>query len=72
MILSASTSTQASNYPVAAVQTAFDAAAHGSLTAGNVTVAYSSYATLISMQMFDRTAARQSVVQTWEITGTGA
>jgi hypothetical protein len=60
-----------SNYPAAAVQTAFNAAAQGSLPAGNTTVTYAAYATLISMQSFDAYGGTQGVVQTWEITGVG-
>ena len=71
VILSA-TAAQASNYPVAAVQTAFNTAAQGSLAAGSATVNYSAYATLIAMQQFDSFGGTQSVVQTWQITGVGA
>ncbi len=70
VVLSAMPS-QASNYPVASVQTAFNNAAHGSLTAGNATLNYGAYATLLSMQVFESYGGGQAVVQTWRITGTG-
>ena len=62
----------ASNYPVAAVKTAFFNAAHGTLSAGTASVSYNAVAKLVSMQQFDAYGGGQSVVQTWEITGTGA
>jgi hypothetical protein len=40
----------ASNYPVAAVRDAFEAATTGTLTAGRTTVTYAPYATLVSMK----------------------
>src|SRR5262249_21891082 len=64
-----------SNYPVAAVITAFRDAAKGTLTAGNVTIGYAASATLISMQTFDPYGggadAAPGVVQTWQITSDG-
>jgi hypothetical protein len=71
VILSA-TASQSSNYPVAAVRTAFAAAAQGTLMAGNATLNYSAYATLLHMQQFDSYGGGQRVVQTWQITGDGA
>jgi hypothetical protein len=70
IVLSA-TSTKVPNYPVAAVQTAFNVAASGLLTAGNARLNYFAHATLIGMSTFDAYGGGQSVVQTWEITGTG-
>lgn len=70
VILSA-TSDQPSNYPDAAMQTAFNAAAQGSLTAGNTTINYGSYATLIAMQVFDSYGGGAEVIQTWQVTGIG-
>ena len=61
-----------SNYPVDAVKTAFYNAARGSLTAGNASINYNAVATLISMQSFNAYGGGTAVVQTWEITGTGA
>src|SRR5436309_2360162 len=62
----------ASNYPVAAVRTAFNNAGHGTLAAGNATISYGSYATLVMMQVFDAYGGGQDVLQTWEITGDGS
>ena len=70
VVLSA-TSAKASNYPVAAVQTAFNNAAKGTLTASNATMTYGTYATLKSMQLFDSYGGGPAVVQTWEITSDG-
>ena len=70
VILSAS-SDQLPNYPDAAIQTAFNAAGQGSLTAGDATLNYSSYATLIAMQVFDSYGGGAEVVQTWQVTGVG-
>jgi hypothetical protein len=64
-------SSQASNYPITAVQTAFNTAAQGTLTAGNATLTYGAAATLLSMQLFDSYGGGQAVVQTWQITGDG-
>ena len=71
VILSA-TASQASNYPVAAVQTAFSAAGQGTLTAGTAGVTYNAYAKLLHMQVFESYGGGQSVVQTWQITGAGS
>src|SRR5207245_9836047 len=49
VVLSA-TSAVASNYPVAATQTAFLNQATGPLSAGNATIQYGAYATLLSMR----------------------
>jgi hypothetical protein len=70
VVLSAKTGL-ASNYPVTAVKDAFNTAAHGTLAAGNATLTYNAYATLISMQKFDSYGGTQQVVQTWEITADG-
>jgi Tfp pilus assembly protein PilX len=65
----------ASNYPVAAVVTAFRNAAKGTVAAGNATISYAAYATLLSMQTFDPYGggadAAPGVVQTWQITSDG-
>jgi len=74
VILSASS--QASNYPVSAVQTAFNTAGagKGSITAGNVTINYNTVATLISMhtafQPFG--VPTNTTVQTWQIVSDGS
>ena len=70
VVLSATTA-KASNYPAAAVQTAFNNAAKGTLTAADATMTYGAYATLIAMQVFDSYGGGQAVVQTWEITANG-
>ena len=56
-----------SNYPVAAVKTAFGVAGQGPLTAGSASIRYSATATLMSMQL----TASSDVVQRWEITAAG-
>jgi Tfp pilus assembly protein PilX len=61
-----------SNYPSAAVTSAFSAFAQGSLASGAV-VSYNTYATLVSMreiQEYGATSPR--VIQTWQITATGS
>ena len=74
VVLSAMTGV-ASNYPVASVVTAFSNAANGSVTADNLTISYSAYATLISMQTFDpyggTPGGTPGVVQTWQLTSDG-
>src|SRR4029077_13719887 len=47
VILSTSSAHRASNYPVSSVETAFQSAAQGNLTAGNVTVGYATSAVLL-------------------------
>ncbi len=60
------------NYPVAATQTAFAAAGQGTLPTGQVTVAYTSSATLLSMrEVVPYGANAATVVQTWRLTGLG-
>jgi Tfp pilus assembly protein PilX len=66
VVLSA-VSSKASNYPSAAVKTAFSDAAKGTLAAGTATVGYDAYATLMSMQLTESS----DVVQRWEITAVG-
>jgi hypothetical protein len=70
VILSAS-SAVASNYPVAAVKTAFAAAAKGTLQAGNQSLDYGAYATLMAMQQFESYGGQPTVVQKWLITSQG-
>jgi hypothetical protein len=65
VVLSALTGT-ATNYPIAAVATAFSAAAQGTLTTGTSSVGYAAAATLMSMQQMG-----SSIVQTWQITSDG-
>ena len=71
VVLSASAAITA-NYPIAAVQTAFLAAAQGTLPAGNTTVAYAPYATLVSMQQIDVYPGGVQTIQTWQITSNGS
>lgn len=62
-----------SNYPVAAIQTAFAAAAAGTLPAGQVDVLYTATATLLSMRdVVPYGSNTPTVVQTWELTARGA
>jgi len=63
----------ASNYPNAAVQAAFLAAVQGTLPAGNTTVAFAPYATLLSMQQIEVYGGGGvlKTIQTWQITSTG-
>jgi len=63
--------TTKSNYPDATTKTNFAAIAHGTLTAGNVTLAYNTTATLIAMQYFDTYGGVQDVIQTWSIVADG-
>lgn len=70
VVLSANTDV-ASNYPAAAVQTAFASAAGGTLTAGRATVAYKPVATLISMRQVSTYGGSTFTLQVWKITATG-
>jgi PilX N-terminal len=63
---------KAGNYPIAAKQAAFLAAVQGTLAAGNTTVAYAPYATLISMQQIEVYGGGLQTIQTWQITATGS
>ena len=60
-----------SNYPVAAVKTAFAAAAGGNLTAGNQNLSYKTTATLLTMQEFDSFDGTPSTIQTWSLVADG-
>jgi hypothetical protein len=67
-----STDDTEANYPVAAVQAAFKAAAAGTLAAGsNNSVGFTARAELITMQEFAAYGGTPNVVQTWRITGIG-
>lgn len=71
VVLSAITGV-AANYPVTAVQTAFAAAAQGTLPAGQASVAYTASATLLSMrEVTPYGAGATTVVQTWRLTARG-
>ena len=72
VVLSAMPSVTA-NYPFAGAQTAFAAAAQGSLPVGDATVLYNASATLLSMRQFIPYGATVglTVVQTWRLTARG-
>ena len=70
VVLSA-TAAMPSNYPIAAVQTAFNLAGQGTMAAGNSTLTYNSYATLMALQQFDAYGGTANVTATWQITGSG-
>ncbi len=62
-----------SNYPVAATQAAFLAAAAGTLSTGTWTVRYTTHATLLSMRPSGALGAgAPASVQTWRITSEGS
>lgn len=65
----------ASNYPVAAVQTAFSNAVHGTLASGTTPVDYAPYATLLSMEEIPAASSTDGLahtIQTWQITSVGS
>lgn len=62
----------ASNYPLAAVTAAFNAATRGTMNVGSDSVGYGARATLLSMrQVGDAYSGALVTLQTWEITGVG-
>src|SRR5215467_2685772 len=70
--LSANSSLGSNNYPISSDTTNFASAGSGSLTAGNTTVNYASYAKLLAIQSFTGyPAATSSVVEKWELTSDG-
>lgn len=72
--LSANTSAQTGTYPASAVQSAFNStgAGKGSITAGNTTINYATYARLLSMtKLNSAVSGSRAVVQRWEITSDG-
>jgi Tfp pilus assembly protein PilX len=72
VILSTNSSHKSYNYPVSSVETAFQSAAQGSLTAGSATVNYATYATLLRQdQVLPYGSASNVTVQTWQITSDG-
>jgi hypothetical protein len=71
VVLSANASVP-SNYPIAAVKTAFDAAVKGSVAVANATASYAPYATLLSMEQVNTFGGASSTVQVWQITSTGS
>jgi Tfp pilus assembly protein PilX len=73
VILATSSSSQSSNYPVGSVKTAYGSNAQNSLTAGNITVNYYTYAKLLSqVQVLPYGSTTYQTVQTWQITSDGA
>ena len=70
--LSANSSLGSNHYPISSDTTGFASAGTGSLSAGNTTVNYASYARLLAIQSFTGyPAANSSVVEKWEITSDG-
>ncbi len=61
----------ASNYPIAAVQTAFSAAVQGTLSVGTATVQFRPSAQLLAMQQFTDSSGVPRTIQTWQITSDG-
>ena len=70
-VVTLSTTSSAATYPVAAVETAFQSAAAGTLTNGNSTASYAATATLIAMNTVS-TVSGNATVQTWSITANGS
>ena len=73
VILSAR-SDQSSNYPATDAQTAFAAAAQGTIMADQMPLQYAASAKLLSMQaisIYGGTPGQKAVIQTWEITSDG-
>ena len=70
IVLSGVTGTS-SNYPDAAVVTAFNTAAQGSLAVGTGSVTYGAYATLMSMRSVNVYGGGTGVIQTWQVTAAG-
>jgi hypothetical protein len=63
---------KAANYQDALTQAAFNAAAQGTLTAGQ-TVTYNTYATLLSMRTIEQYGTPgPTVIMTWQVVGTGS
>src|SRR6476661_5001379 len=72
VILTAGTFTGVTaNYPVAATQAAFSLAGQGQLAAGSWTLSYTSYATLVSLQVFTSYGGGTGVATTWRVTADG-
>jgi Tfp pilus assembly protein PilX len=72
VVLSTSNAHKASNYPVSSVETAFQSAAQGNLTAGNATVGYAASAVLLRQdQVLAYGTTAFQTVQTWQITSDG-
>ena len=61
----------ASNYPVAAVQTAFNNAVQGALAMSSANVQYQPYAKLIAMRQINVYGGGVQTIQTWQIVSDG-
>jgi hypothetical protein len=62
-----------SNFPDAATLAAFQAATNGTIAAGNSTISYTAYATLLSLDSIqDWYTGVTKLVQTWQITSTAS
>jgi hypothetical protein len=61
----------ASNYPVASVQTAFNAAVGGTLSMGGTNVQYQPYATLMSMRQINTYGGGLETIQMWQVVSDG-
>jgi hypothetical protein len=60
------------NHPTGATQSAFNTAAHGTLTADQMSLEYAASATLMSVRAIDDYgAATKTVIETWEISSEG-
>jgi Tfp pilus assembly protein PilX len=71
-VLSANSSLGSNNYPISSDTDGFATNGSGSLSAGNTTVNYASYAKLLGIQSFTSyPAASSAVVEKWEITSDG-
>jgi hypothetical protein len=71
VILSATTA-KASNYPVPAVQAAYNAAGQGTVVSGNLSLTFGSYARLLGLQSFESYGGAPGVVETWEVVANGS
>jgi hypothetical protein len=61
-----------SNYPIAAIQTAFQNAVSGTVPMGATSVAYQPYAKLMSMQQIQVYGGGQATIQTWLVVADGS
>jgi hypothetical protein len=70
VILSA-TAAKTPNYPVPAVQTAFNNAGQGTMVSGNLTLTFGSYARLLNVQTFQAYGGGAGIVESWEVVADG-
>jgi len=71
VILSATTA-KASNYPVPAVQAAYNAAGQGTMVSGNLSLTFGTYARLLALQSFEAYGGAPGVTETWEVVANGS